>query len=244
MDYSEFRAKYPAKEAPPADTIPVPPPSTPKVDPQSDAGLRKEALRLAKIQTYKNLYLKEIRHNPEKYLDAASVEEFHELADLACERKRQKHCSAHLVTYNAPHLEPEVLRPFYKSLIRAMSTWSWIKGFIYVLELSKKGRLHLHMVLHQQGKRYPSEIKRQIWTLSHNAHHREYYPWITSPSHTRAAVDVAPIENGKQGVYQTVDYLYKSCVDDDPSTHVYKKGDVSYLLRPAKAPKEEEKIEE
>lgn len=240
MDYTEYRAKYPAKEAPPADTIPVPPATAPKADPQSDAGLRKEALRLAKIQTYKNLYLKEIRHNPEKYLDAASVEEFHELADLACERKRQKQCSAHLVTYNAPHLEADVLRPFYKSLVRAMSNWTWIKGFKYVLELSKKGRLHLHMVLHQQGKRYPSEIHRQIWTLAHNAYHKKHYSWVTSPSHTRLALDIKPIENGKQGVYQAVDYLFKSRVEGDPSTYVYQKGDVSYLTRPAA----KEKIEE
>lgn len=206
-----------------------------------DSEIKNAALKLAKLQAFKALYIKDIRHNPEKYLEGAIAQHYHALADSACEQKQLKHASCSIITYNIPHVSDELAIKFFRSMVRAMAKWNWIKGFAYVIELSpSKRRPHLHMVLHQAIKRYPSEIHRQIWVWAHNAYNTEHYPFVNNPKHTRKALNIRPILNGREGIDAATAYLEKC--DEDILYGPYSVKDVTYLYAPKK-PKEE-KIDE
>lgn len=176
----------------------------------SDFAVDAEATRQAKIQALKTLYLKDIRHHPEKYFGESLTVAYHRLADSACQQKEFKHSPAWIVTYNPPHLEDDVAFKLFRSLRRHMSVWTWIKGFYYVVELAPAtGRPHLHMVLQLSKVRHQCDIHRQIWTCTHNAHHTKTFPSIKSPLHKRQHLDVTPVTSGRKGVYQAVRYIYE-----------------------------------
>lgn len=263
MDYT-CGGKYPVKEKTTYDSIPVPP-SAPKADPTSDKALRKEGLRQAKIQAFKNLYLKDLRHNPEKYLDSETTAEFHNLADSACRHRMSKHASVYVVTYNPPLIDNETAYSFFINMIIAIKNWKWVRGFFYVMEKAPKtGRPHIHMVIHTKEARFPSEIQRQIWVWAHSKHNMKEYEFLQDPGHNRSHVDVRPVLNGRTGITKAVNYTRKSlknghilyCYDknwnETEEAACGSRGDVSYLRKPTspteepEAPEEEEeeKIEE
>lgn len=179
-------------------------------DINSDFAVDAEACRQAKIQALKTLYLKDIRHNPERYFGESLTIAYNRLADSAAIQKEFKHAPAWVVTYNPPHLEDDVAKLLFRSLLRHISVWKWISGLYYVMELSPDThRPHLHMVLHLSKVRHQCDIHRQIWTCAHNAYHTKKFPSITSPLHTRLHLDVRPITNGRRGVYTAIRYIYK-----------------------------------
>jgi len=218
----------------------------------TDDSLRKEGLRQAKIQAFKNLYLKDLRHNPEKYLDSGTAEAFNDLADSATEQKMHKHASFYVVTYNPPPIDKETAYSFFLNMVIAIKRWKWVRGFCWVIELAPTTkRPHIHMVINTKEARFPSEIHRQIWVWAHNAHNMETYDFLQNPLHCRKHLDVRPILNGRTGVKNAVDYTTKSLEAglvlhkydqewNELETFAYgDKGDVSYL-RPSK---KEEKVE-
>lgn len=196
---------------------------------RSDSDIMSHALKLAKLQAFKNLYLKDIRHNPEKYLEGAACEAYHDLADRSVAEKEKKHASCFVLTYNPPHLEDELAIKFFRSMVRALAKWKWVKGFAYVIERAPGTRRpHLHMVIQQSAKRYPSEIHRQVWVWLHNAYNTENYPFVNTPGHNRQHLDIRPILNGREGIINATEYLQK---DEERLCGPYRGKDTTYLYK-------------
>lgn len=124
-----------------------------------------EGLRRALVRGWENLYMRDIRANPEKYYGSKYLDLHGDLLN-----QEDSNSPTVFITINPPEFTVDLFNQWWKDLQVSMQSWKWVNGYEFYVEKSPKGRLHLHGRLQQDIHllRFPSDIITQMsrWTIA------------------------------------------------------------------------------
>jgi len=142
-----------------------------------DSACHNEGLKQAVTQAWKNMYLAQIRKDPSSVMGPTYTTKLLELQGGVLEDEAHRATPVHLLTFNpnASAGDEDIISAYALSIANHMRKYKWILAFDLCVEVDKEGRPHMHFVLHIKEKRWPSDIKAQLWAMMHNQYHRHTY---------------------------------------------------------------------